>query len=460
MLKLSLIVSISVCAPWACAVLMRCGVAGAGDREVQVAWEGEEVGLLLLGVDPQHHDRVGAIAPCVAEEAAGVGVVRVDALAAVGADEEVVGRVTRLSAVEGDVARPGRSGRSGCRGTPATDAVPTQTITTTQPVSDQQPLRPRARARAEAMGGRHGRTTLSARPGLTHSHARALLSACQTHWRMRRWGVRRAVAAGVAAVVLDAPGWRSSPARPAPPPARTSSARPSPRTSPSATRASRSPRRCTTPEPAAGTTSTRGCSITTASVIKAQVLGAVLLKAQDAGRGLTAWERSQIGPMIRYSFNPETSNLYAHVGSEAACTPATRASVSRPRPTPRRSGSRSSTAVDRTNVALRLLYGGGGLRQGGREEAWAYMTDVHPLQEWGISAGVPAGWTVAQKNGFYPSSGIGWRVGSSGFVRQDGGDQGYAITVMTEGATNQRTGHPTGRGGRPRGAAALTVGPG
>ncbi len=87
------------------------------------------------------------------------------------------------------------------------------------------------------------------------------------------------------------------------------------------------------------------------------------------------------------------------------------------------------------------------------------MTDVHPLQEWGISAGVPAGWTVAQKNGFYPSTGYGWRVGSSGFVRQDGADQGYAITVMTEGASNQRTGIRLTEEVARRAAAALTVGP-
>ena len=55
-----------------------------------------------------------------------------------------------------------------------------------------------------------------------------------------------------------------------------------------------------------------------------------------------------------------------------------------------------------------------GCEQAGREEAWAYMTDVHPLQEWGISAGVPAGWTVAQKNGFYPSTGTAGESGRAG----------------------------------------------
>lgn len=203
----------------------------------------------------------------------------------------------------------------------------------------------------------------------------------------------------------------------------------------------------------------QGLRVTTASVIKAQVLGAVLLRAQDQGRGLTAWERSQIRPMIRYSFNTETSALYDSVGSTAgmhATDPrfgATATTHVRP------FGLTSSTAVDRTRVALRLLHGGGDLRQAGREEAWAYMADVHPVQQWGITAGVPVGWSVALKNGFYPRDAIGWRVGSSGFVRQDDADQGYAITVMTEGAGTQTTGIRLVEEVARRAATALTVGP-
>jgi hypothetical protein len=204
----------------------------------------------------------------------------------------------------------------------------------------------------------------------------------------------------------------------------------------------------------------RGVRVGTASVIKAQVLGAVLLKAQDAGRALTSWERSQIRPMIRYSFNPETSNLYVYVGgAEGMHRTDARFGVTSTSHTAR-FGATQSTAVDRTNVALRLLHRDGTLTRTNRDTAWAYMSDVHPLQEWGISAGVPAGWSVAQKNGFYPSTGVGWRVGSSGFVRQDTGDQGYAITVMTEGASNQRTGIRLTEEVARRAAAALTVGPG
>ena len=342
----------------------------------------------------------------------------------------------------------------------ATDAVPTQTITTTHPVSDQQPLRPRARARAKSVGGRHGRTTLPAARGSPQSRpgppeTPATLAA------MRRWGARRLVAAGVAAVVLAA-GLALVP-RPAGAATCTSAF--------SSAFAQDLAQRYPGIKVTAAVYDTRtgcwhhlhkGLQLTTASVIKAQVLGAVLLQAQDAGRGLTAWERSQIGPMIRYSFNPETSNLYGYVGYETRHARQRRAlRRHRRRPTRATFGLTRSTAVDRTNVALRLLYGGGGLRQAGREEAWAYMTDVHPLQEWGISAGVPAGWTVAQKNGFYPSTGHRLasrveRVRAPGRrrpgLRHHGDDRGRHRTS----APGIRLVEEVAR----RAAAALTVGPG
>ena len=79
------------------------------------------------------------------------------------------------------------------------------------------------------------------------------------------------------------------------------------------------------------------------------------------------------------------------------------------------------------------------------------MTDVHPLQEWGISAGVPAGWTVAQKNGFYPSTGYRLasrveRVRAPGRrrpgLRHHGDDRGRLQPAHR---------HPADRGGRPPG---------
>lgn len=202
----------------------------------------------------------------------------------------------------------------------------------------------------------------------------------------------------------------------------------------------------------------QGMQITTASVIKIQVLAAVLLRAQDEGRGLTSWERARITPMIRYSDNPSTSDLYVDVGGPGGMAATDRRLGANATSHDWHYGITSSTAVDRTRVALSVLHGGGDLGEARRREAWSYMAAVHPTQQWGITAGVPDGWTVALKNGFYPATGLGWRVGSSGFVRDERAGQGYAITVMTSGNPDQSSGIRAVEDVARQAAASLTIG--
>lgn len=177
--------------------------------------------------------------------------------------------------------------------------------------------------------------------------------------------------------------------------------------------------------------------LTTASLIKGAVLGAVLLEAQDARRGLSDWERARIRPMIEYSHNnPYVSDLYAMVGGVEGMDAADRRWGATSTTNTSAYGATWTAARDRTRISLKMLHGGGPLAAGGRAEAWHYMTSVHPTQRWGISAGVPQGYTVALKNGFYPMRDYGWRVGSTGFVRQ-GTAGGYAFTVLTDGGSSQ-----------------------
>ena len=94
-------------------------------------------------------------------------------------------------------------------------------------------------------------------------------------------------------------------------------------------------------------------------------------------------------------------------------------------------GATVSTARDRAAVAAAVLTDAGPLRWRALEEAWHVMAGVHPAQQWGITAKVPEGYRVAVKNGFFPLSGIGWRVGSTGYVADpDGG--GYAMTILSD----------------------------
>lgn len=182
--------------------------------------------------------------------------------------------------------------------------------------------------------------------------------------------------------------------------------------------------------------------ITTASVIKAQLLAGVLLRAQDEGRPLTEWERARIDPMMALSHNPPASDLYVSLGGAPAQERLDeRFGLTATTSTPRW-GLTTSTAQDRTRLAVALFHAGGPLDDAARAEAWRTMTAVHPTQQWGITAGVPEGWTVALKNGFYPTAGTPrWRIGSSGFVRQDATGEGYALTVMTD----QNPDHETGQ---------------
>ena len=64
------------------------------------------------------------------------------------------------------------------------------------------------------------------------------------------------------------------------------------------------------------------------------------------------------------------------------------------------------------------------------------MSGVSVGQSCGISAGLSVGHDFALKNGFYPMSGRGWRLGSTGVIRDDHGGT-YAMTVMTEGSSTE-----------------------
>lgn len=185
----------------------------------------------------------------------------------------------------------------------------------------------------------------------------------------------------------------------------------------------------------------RDLRLTTASVVKAGILGAALLRAQDAGRGLTTTESALASPMIRLSHNPETSRLLGVVGGASGLDRyESRLGATAETAYTSTFGAISSSARDRALVSLRLLRGGGPLDGAHRAAAWTYLSTVHVTQRWGISAGVRTGYEVALKNGFYPMSGNGWRVGSTGFVRQAGTDGGYAIAILTDRSGSQQAG--------------------
>ncbi len=183
-----------------------------------------------------------------------------------------------------------------------------------------------------------------------------------------------------------------------------------------------------------------GLQLTTASVIKAQVLAGVLLSAQQSERLVTTTEGQNIRLMMHYSHNrPPTSRLYAQLGSAEGMEELDQLFGIEGTTHSAWYGRTLSTAEDRTRLVEQLLIGGGPLNQRSVATAWRWMSGVSVAQSWGITAGLPYGYRAALKNGFYPTSGAGWRLGTTGVVRDRNGGA-YAVTVMTDNNPNESAG--------------------
>ncbi|MFD4478790.1 hypothetical protein ACFWPU_22135 [Streptomyces sp. NPDC058471] len=135
-------------------------------------------------------------------------------------------------------------------------------------------------------------------------------------------------------------------------------------------------------DPATGLSCALGSSYRydTASIAKVMIMEVTLRRAQDWGRGLTAWERRKIRPMITRSDNTAARRLWADLGRPCIARFLGRALLG---PTSR-------------------AYG---LKQ---------LNEVRRDQRWGVPAGMPRGTKAYIKNGWLPRSTHGWRVHSIG----------------------------------------------
>lgn len=181
----------------------------------------------------------------------------------------------------------------------------------------------------------------------------------------------------------------------------------------------------------------------TASVFKVMVMAGTLLEAQNAGRSLTSWERSQLEPMITRSTNPEVRELWASFGGSPWFRDQARTfglnQTSVVGDDGRSPWGRTATsAKDQGDLLRQVLLGNWGpLSEQYRAEAWDLMTSVVSSQTWGVTSGVPSGWTVAQKNGF-----AGDIANSVGFVQAPGSVDGYVVVVLSNGWSEWSRGVP------------------
>jgi len=179
----------------------------------------------------------------------------------------------------------------------------------------------------------------------------------------------------------------------------------------------------------------------TASVMKIDILAAVLLAAQDAGRSLTAAERALASIMIRASDNAAASTLWRQMGGHDGMTRVnqrlglTRTSVGYETLW----GTTTTTVADQIKMVDIITGRRGPLTKASAAYAVGLMTTVNGDQDWGVSAAARSGERVALKNGWFtgPQSKKVWTINSVGRIT----DKNTDVTIAVMSQSNRSMSH-------------------
>ncbi|MFG6191303.1 serine hydrolase [Nonomuraea sp. JJY05] len=170
----------------------------------------------------------------------------------------------------------------------------------------------------------------------------------------------------------------------------------------------------------------------TASIVKVDLVVALLLKAQRRHRGLTGSERRSAARAIKVSDNAAASTLWSAIGGAPGLAAAhRRLGLRDTAPGPGGAwGATTTSAADQVRLLTALTSPKSPLSAENRRYVLGLMSDVTPEQSWGVSA---AGRRhVALKNGWLPRPRDGgrWTVNSIGRVRDRHGHT-YLIAVIS-----------------------------
>jgi hypothetical protein len=178
----------------------------------------------------------------------------------------------------------------------------------------------------------------------------------------------------------------------------------------------------------------------TASTLKVDILATLLTQAQAQGRSLTPAEQALAVPMIEDSLDSAADTLWTRLGPAAVGAFERSAGMTDTTPaTDGIWGTTTTTALDRLAMIRTLVQPNGLLTDGSRSYVLNLMEHINPTQDWGATGGVPAGVTVALKNGFAIIN--GWQINTTGWV--DGDGRNYLIAVLTDGNPSEAYGIAT-----------------
>ncbi|MET9071745.1 serine hydrolase [Streptomyces sp. NPDC004232] len=178
----------------------------------------------------------------------------------------------------------------------------------------------------------------------------------------------------------------------------------------------------------------------TASIVKVDILAALLLQAQDAGRRLTAAERAYAAKMIGNSDNASATELWHSIGRADGLDAANRrfGLTGTSGGDGELWGLTQTTAADQLTLLQQVFGGDGQLSAASRAYVQGLMASVEADQRWGVSAADDDN-SCPLKNGWLARSTTGlWDVNSIGRVTVDG--TGYLVAVLSKGTGTRAEG--------------------
>ncbi|MCX5409261.1 serine hydrolase [Streptomyces sp. NBC_00335] len=179
----------------------------------------------------------------------------------------------------------------------------------------------------------------------------------------------------------------------------------------------------------------------TASIVKVDILAALLLQASDAGRVLTAQEQRWATVMIENSDNAAANALWDAIGGADGLAKAN-LRLGLTETTPGHGaywGLTQTTPADQVRLLQAVFGEDSVLSAHARAYLRGLMGSIAPDQDWGISAGLDASGSVHLKNGWLARSESGlWVVNSIGRVEADG--HTLLLAVLCDGQASQKAG--------------------
>lgn len=180
----------------------------------------------------------------------------------------------------------------------------------------------------------------------------------------------------------------------------------------------------------------------TASIVKAQILACILLRAQDADRAPSSSEMALAKPMIRLSDNDATTALFQRLGGRSALSRCNKRLGLTRTVVNSAWGLTRTTAFDQLKLLSEFVDPKGPLDADSRKTAFGLMSTVDEAQDWGVPSIARPGEITTVKNGWDTRTADGglWVVNTIGRVTSADGEVDVSVAVLSDHNTSEASG--------------------